>query len=92
MTGLPFIAFCYGIAFASSVSASAFFLRFWSSTRDPFFAWFAAAFALLGVHWAALVGANPAAEARPYYYLVRLLAFVLIIVATTQKNRSRGGG
>lgn len=88
MSMLPFTAFCYGVAFACSVSAATFFVRFWSATRDPLFAWFAAAFALLGIQWAALVGANPAAEARPYYYLPRLLAFVLIIVATTQKNRS----
>ncbi len=81
------IAFCYGVAFACSLGAATFFVRFWLSSRDPLFAWFAAAFALLGFHWAALVGANPVAETRPYFYLVRLLAFVLIIVATLQKNR-----
>lgn len=86
---LPFTAFCYGVAFACAATAATFFLRFFHATRDPLFAWFAAAFAVLGLHWAALVGANPATEARPYYYLVRLLAFVMIIVATVQKNRAR---
>ena len=83
----PLTAFCYGVAFACSVGAATFFLRFGATTRDPLFFWFAASFALLGIQWAALVGANPAAEAGPYYYLLRLLAFVLIIIATTQKNR-----
>jgi hypothetical protein len=87
MTPATLITFFYGIAFACSLGAATFFVRFWSSSRDPLFAWFAAAFGLLGFHWAALVGANPAVEARPYFYLIRLVAFVLIIVATVQKNR-----
>jgi hypothetical protein len=28
------------------------------------------------------------AESRPYYYVLRLVAFLLIITATIQKNRS----
>lgn len=91
MSTLWLTAFCYGVAFGCSASAATFFLRFFYTTRDPLFAWFAGAFALLGLHWAALVGANPAAESRPYYYLVRLTAFVMIIIAATQKNR-RGAG
>ena len=91
MTPGTIVAFCYGVAFACSIGAATFFLRFWFSARDPLFGWFAAAFALLGLHWAALVGANPAVEARPFFYLVRLLAFVLIIVATLQKNRTGPG-
>jgi hypothetical protein len=87
MNTASLIAFLYGVAFACSLGAAAFFVRFWVATRDPLFGWFAAAFALLGFQWAALVGANPDAEARPYFYLVRLLAFVLIIAATLQKNR-----
>jgi hypothetical protein len=87
MTTATVIAFFYGVAFACSLGAATFFVRFWSSSRDPLFAWFAAAFGLLGAHWAALVGANPDTETRPYFYLVRLLAFVLIIIATLQKNR-----
>jgi hypothetical protein len=88
MTPGTLVAFFYGVAFAGSLGAATFFVRFWSSSRDPLFAWFAAAFALLGFHWAALAGTNPDAETRPYFYLVRLLAFVLIIIATLQKNRA----
>jgi hypothetical protein len=89
MTLAPFTAFCYGVAFTGAVGAAMFFFRFWRISRDPFFAWFTAAFALLAFQWLALVGANPDAEARPYYYLLRLAAFVLIIAAAAQKNRRR---
>jgi hypothetical protein len=88
MTAAAIVAFCYGVAFACALAAAAFFLRFWQASRDPLFVWFSGAFALLGVHWAALVVANPYAETRPYLYLLRLLAFVLIIIATLQKNRA----
>ncbi len=83
----PFAAFCYGVACAGALSVGVFFYRFWRLSGDRFFLWFAAAFALLAMHWIALVGANPDAESRPYYYLLRLLAFLFIITAAVQKNR-----
>ena len=92
MSPAALVGFFYGVAFAASFAAATFFVRFWNSTRDPLFGWFAAAFALLGAHWAALVGADPDAETRPYFYLVRLVAFVLISVATLQKNRDSAAG
>lgn len=89
MTPAPFTAFCYGVAFTGALGAAMFFFRFWRISRDPFFTWFAAAFALLAVQWLALVGANPDAETPPYYSLLRLAAFVMIIAAAAQKNRRR---
>jgi hypothetical protein len=83
----PFTSFCYGVAFAGACGVGLFFLRFWRVSGDPFFLWFASAFGLLAVQWMALVGINPSAETRPYYYLLRLLAFLFIIVAALQKTR-----
>jgi hypothetical protein len=80
-------AFCYGIAFAAALSAGLFFLQFWRRSGDALFAWFAAAFALFAVQYLALAISNPDAETRPYYYMVRLLAFLLIIAGVLQKNR-----
>lgn len=67
--------------------AGLFFLRFWKSTRDSLFLWFAAAFALLGVGQAALTFTDVPMEERSPLYLIRLSAFLLIIVAIWRKNR-----
>lgn len=64
-----------------------FFLRFWRTTADRLFAYFAATFGLLAVHWALLALTAPTYEHRPLLYLVRLAAFVLVLVAVADKNR-----
>ena len=68
--------------------AGLFFLRFWRKTHDRLFAIFALAFWLLGVNWLALSFTDPQAEFRPALYLIRLLAFVLILFAILEKNRA----
>lgn len=70
--------------------AGLFFLRFFRETRDRLFAMFAASFAILGINRIAIAAANPADEASPIlFYLIRLLAFLLILAAIIDKNRSR---
>jgi hypothetical protein len=64
-----------------------FFFRFWRRTGDALFAAFAVAFSLLGLQQALLVLANIAAEERSWLYLLRLAAFLLILLAIAQKNR-----
>jgi hypothetical protein len=66
-----------------------FFVRFRRRTGDALFAWFAVAFALLGVHWTALALTAPGYEFRPLLYLIRLAAFLIILFAIYEKNRSR---
>jgi hypothetical protein len=68
-------------------TASVFFLRFWTSSRDRFFLFFAAAFACLALNWLGLALIPTESEERHYAYLLRLLAFVLIIVGIVDKNR-----
>ena len=67
------------------------FLKYWKTTRDGLFAWFAAAFWMMMVERALLAIVNPEDEARPYVYLLRLLAFSMLIVAVIQKNKSKRG-
>lgn len=67
------------------------FVRFWRQTSDRLFAFFAAAFALLGMNLVLLAAINPAHESRHLIYLLRLAAFLLIIVGIVDKNRARGG-
>lgn len=65
-----------------------FFLRFWKRTRDELFVGFAAAFALLGVGQAVLILANIPEEERSSLYLIRLLAFAVILFVIIRKNRA----
>jgi hypothetical protein len=86
----PTTNFMLGAIVMASVVAGLFFLRFWRRTRDRLFLMFAAAFWLMAVNWAALAFTQ-ADEIRTAFYVVRLVAFVLILVAIIDKNRSRGG-
>lgn len=64
-----------------------FFLRFWRQTRDRLFLAFAVSFLLLCGQRVGLVllAGNP--EASLALYVVRLLAFVFILLAILDKNR-----
>lgn len=68
-----------------------FFLRFWKKTRDRFFRVFAWAFWVLAIERIILLFISADYEFRPYVYLVRLTAFLLVIWAIIEKNRSADG-
>ena len=65
-----------------------FFLRFWRRTHDELFIAFALAFGLLGIGQAILALANIPTEERGSLYLIRLVAFVIILIAIFRKNRA----
>jgi uncharacterized membrane protein HdeD (DUF308 family) len=69
--------------------AALFFLRFWKETSDRLFALFAVAFAVLGVNRVLLTYFEEPHEARTLLYLVRLLAYLLMLAAIVDKNRAR---
>jgi hypothetical protein len=78
----------FGALVVLCLIASAFFLRYWSATRDRFFLWFAAAFATLSVNWV-LLGFQIGGEYRTGVFVVRLVAFLMIIAAIVGKNAVR---
>lgn len=80
--------FLWGMLTATHLVAALFFLRSWRTSGDRFFAYFAAAFAAMAAEWAALAVTPQADPTRYYLYVVRLLAFVLIIVGIAAKNRA----
>ena len=80
--------FLTGVAACGSCGIAVFFLRFWADTGDRFFLLFAGAFAVLSANWLLLAALQPAGEARPFFYVLRLIAFVLILGAVWEKNRS----
>jgi Family of unknown function (DUF5985) len=80
--------FCWGMLTMASLVAALFFLRYWRVSGDRLFAFFAVAFAILAVNWLALAAIAPAVEAGHFVYLIRLVAFVIIIVGIIDKNRA----
>jgi hypothetical protein len=69
--------------------AALFFLRFWRRTGESLFAVFAAAFVLMAANQAAPVLFGIPDEALGGVYLLRLAAFVLIMLAVLRKNMAK---
>jgi len=68
------------------VVASLFFLRFWKMTRDRLFLYFALAFLTLALSRMLLAITVIASDEHPAVYLVRLVAYGLIIFGIVDKN------
>jgi hypothetical protein len=88
VTGNVAVILLGALAFACAM-AGLFFFRFWRATSDRFFALFGAAFWLLGLHWMLLGLTDARYEYRPALYLVRLAAFVTVLIAILDKNRAQ---
>lgn len=73
------------ISFACLI-AGLFFLKFWHRTRDRLFLLFGLSFLLEGINRAALALSENPREGDPFFYLVRLFSFCLILVAILDKN------
>jgi len=89
--------FITGAITALHVVAGLFFLRFWRRTRDALFLHFALAFWLFAINQGVVAMGGILREEQSWIYLLRLLAFALIIVAIVRKNleggrRNPGGG
>lgn len=66
--------------------AGAFFLRFWTKTRDRLFLAFGVAFALLALNQGLATWIEAGDERTPYVYALRVLGFILILAAIVDKN------
>ena len=73
----------------ASLVAGLVFLRFWKDTRDHFFLFFAISFLIEGLNRAALGTTSDPNEGRPFFYFVRFLSFVIILIAIVRKNMRR---
>ena len=83
--------FLAGVIATGYFVAGAFFLRFWTRTRERLFAIFACAFWLLAANQALVALGGIPREEQSWIYLLRLAAFVLIILGIISKN-VRGKG
>lgn len=78
--------FLVGVIFTTSLTASLFFLKFWKRTRDLLFLAFALAFFVEASARVSLLFTDKPNESGPWYYIVRMLAFLLIVVAIIKNN------
>ena len=84
-------AFISGLLAAGYLTIGLFFARFYKRTRDRLFLLFAIAFWVLVVQRVATVLTAEWSENVTWLYGMRLLAFVIILVAILDKNRASDG-
>ena len=83
----PLNVLLLGAVAMGSAIAGLLFLRFWRDGRDRLFLLFALSFFLQAVNRVALALTERPNEGSPWHYGVRLVAYLLIIVAILDKNR-----
>lgn len=81
--------FLLGVISMAAFTAGVFFLKFWRKTRDALFLAFAISFLIEGCNRIAVLFLAVPNEGHPVIYLVRLLAFLLILTAILWKNYGR---
>ena len=78
--------FLLGVIVTCSLLAAAFFWRFWRQTGDSLFLAFAAAFFIEGLNRTTFLFLASPNEGNPAIYIVRLIAFLMIVAAIVRKN------
>jgi hypothetical protein len=85
-------SFIDGAVLMEHAVAALFFLRFWKKSRDRFFLLFSLAFWILAANRGAIAAFAPSqttpSEAHAMLYVVRLVAFGVLLVAIVDKNRN----
>jgi uncharacterized protein DUF5985 len=84
---MTLMAFLQGAIAMGCAAAGLFFLKFWHQSRDRLFVQFALAFWILAMSYATLTLLSSASEWRVSVFVLRLLAFCLILYAIFDKNR-----
>jgi membrane-associated PAP2 superfamily phosphatase len=84
-------AFTGGVIAMGYAVACLFFLRFFVRNRDGLFIAFAAAFALMALNQTLQVVLQIPREEQSPIFLLRLTAFLLIIIAILRKNLGERG-
>lgn len=83
------VIFLNGVSACAAAISALMFVRFWRDTADRLFLWFALAFSMFAINYAALGMVQPAEEARHWFFVIRLIGFALILAAVVDKNRQQ---
>ena len=78
--------FLAGMVTAGFLAAGLYFARFWARSRDFLFLAFTVAFWLMALNEALVALASPPAGGQSWFYLLRVVAFLLIAAAVASKN------
>jgi hypothetical protein len=79
-------AFLSGMITMGCLMAGLFFFRFWRRTSDALFVYFGVSFCLLAAGQTLSLLFETPREDRSWIYLLRLAAFILLIVGIVGKN------
>jgi hypothetical protein len=79
--------FISGAVMLACAVVGLFFFRFWKQTQDNFFRIFAFVFWLLALERSIPPLLGIADQPRTFIYVIRLLAFSLILYAIAEKNK-----
>lgn len=79
--------FLLGIIFTMNFIAAVYFLKFWRKTHERLFLAFGAAFLIEGFNRLGFLFLEDPSEGSPAIYTIRLMAFLLVLVAILSKNR-----
>jgi hypothetical protein len=83
------VEFLSGAVTLAYVVGSMYFIHFWKRTADRLFLAFALAFALLALNQVGVFLMGVEDERYNYAYILRVLGFVLILLAIVDKNLGR---
>ena len=81
--------FLLGVIVTAAATAGAYFMRFWLKTRDPLFLAFSASFLIEAANRIRFLWLENPNEGAAGIYLVRLVSYLLILIAIVNKNRAR---
>jgi hypothetical protein len=81
------LEFLSGLIAMGFFVAGLFFFKFWRRTADALFAFFALAFLMLALNQTLTAFSRIPLEERTWLYLLRLMAFILILVGIIWKNQ-----
>jgi hypothetical protein len=83
----PHVDIMLGAIVMGDLIVALFFLKFWRVTGDRFFLFFAASFAAGAVSRVIIDPGLPPFGIEEFGYFVRLLSYLIIVVAIVDKNR-----
>jgi uncharacterized membrane protein HdeD (DUF308 family) len=82
--------FLLGVISSASLAVGLIFLKYWRRTRDPLFLSFAIAFIVEACNRVCLLFIDKPNEGKPVIYLVRLVVFLVLLIAIIKKYAARG--
>jgi hypothetical protein len=81
------VSFIHGAVSMGCAIVAMFFLRFWRQSADRLFLFFSVAFTTLAVDYVLLGLLSSASEWRIPVFVLRLCAFLVILLGIFDKNR-----